>query len=134
MCWTNFSEMKIFIKNFLIVSDLRNQTGNHSLFVNSVKCGAHTIQLAVKDFLALLSKSDQNIIDLCRLVAKFLRKQSSKNEMRHAGLSSILPGLDVQTRWSSTYLMVCTIEINTHFIAFNAYGFFTLTVCRFAAF
>lgn len=89
-----------------LISNLRNQTGNHSLFVNSIKCAAHSIQLAVKDALKLLSNEDQNVIDLCRLVSKFLRLQSTKNGMREEGLTSILPGLDVKTRWSSTYLMV----------------------------
>lgn len=87
-----------------LIIDLRNRTGNHSLFVNSVKCAAHTIQLAVRDALNMLSKENQNVIDLCRLVAKYLRKPSSKNEMRDIGLTSILPGLDCQT--SSSYSMV----------------------------
>lgn len=89
-----------------LVADVRNQAGNHAFFVISIKCGAHTVQLVVKDALKMLSIEDQNVIDLCRLVAKFLRLQSSKNEMREKGLTSILPGLDVQTRWSSSYLMV----------------------------
>lgn len=89
-----------------LVDELRKQTGDHSLFVNSIKCAAHTIQLAVKDALKLLTTEDQNVIDLCRLVAKYLRKQSSKNEIRDERLNSILPCLDVITRWSSTYLMV----------------------------
>lgn len=67
---------------------------------------AHTLQLAVNDALKLLGKNDSNIISLCRVVAKFIRLQSTKNEMHKVGLSSILPKLDVETRWSSTYLMV----------------------------
>lgn len=89
-----------------IVADLRNKTGNQSLFVNSVKCAAHTIQLAVNDALKMLPKHDQNVIDLCRLTAKYMRLQSTKNAMQQAELKSILPGLDCKTRWSSTYLMV----------------------------
>ncbi|XP_031626200.1 uncharacterized protein LOC116342650 [Contarinia nasturtii] len=49
------------------------------------------------------------VIDLCRNVAKFLRLSSTKNAMKEAGLVSILPGLDVATRWSSTYLMIRSV-------------------------
>lgn len=102
-----FDNMDIYEDLFeKLVSDLSCQKGNHSLLVTSIKCAAHTIQLMVKDALKLLPKEIQNIIDLCRVVAKFFRLQSTKNEMREEGLKSILPGLDVQTRWSSTYLMV----------------------------
>lgn len=89
-----------------LVSDVRQRTGNHNLFVTSIKCAAHTLQLAVNDAIGLLGKNDMNAITLCRHVAKFLRLQSSKNEMQKAGLKCILPALDVVTRWSSTYRMV----------------------------
>lgn len=115
------------------VSDLQNQTGNHSLFVNSIKCAAHTIQLAVRDALKMMSKSDRNVIELSRMVAKFLRKESTKNEKREVGITSILPGLDVETRWSSTYLMVKIIEQNL-FFSLRLLPFFSFIVCRFAAF
>lgn len=93
-----------------LVLDIRKRSGNQVLFVNSIKCAAHTIQLAVWDALGLLQKKDQNVIDLCRRAAKFLRLESTKNEMRRVGLTSILPALDVKTRWSSSYLMVRMIE------------------------
>lgn len=92
------------------VTDLQNQTDNHSLFINSIKCAAHTTQLAVRDALKSMPKTERNVIELARMAAKFLRKDKTKNEMREAGIKSILPGLDVETRWSSTYLMVKIIE------------------------
>lgn len=94
-----------------LVSDMRKRSGNHHLFMSSIKCAAHTLQLAVNDALKLLGKNDLNIISLCRVVAKFIRLQSTKNEMHKVGLSSILPKLDVETRWSSTYLMVSFLYI-----------------------
>lgn len=89
-----------------LVNETRERSGNHHLFMASIKCAAHTLQLAVNDALKLLGKTDVNLISLCRLVAKFLRLQSTKYEMHQAGLTSIKPRLDVETRWSSTYLMV----------------------------
>lgn len=89
-----------------LVSGIRNKTSNEKLPVISIKCAAHTLQLAVKDSLKLIAKKDRNLIELCREVAKFLRLGSTKNEMRRLGLTSILPALDVSTRWSSTFMMV----------------------------
>lgn len=89
-----------------LVIDIRKKSGNHHLFMTSIKCAAHTLQLAVNDALKKLNQSDQNIISLCRVVGKFLRLQSTRNAMKQARLVTILPKLDVETRWSSTYLMV----------------------------
>lgn len=41
-----------------LVDDLRGRSGNDNVFVNSIKCAAHTIQLAVHDALKLLPKRD----------------------------------------------------------------------------
>lgn len=92
-----------------LVLDVRNRTGNHQLIVASIKCAAHTLQLAVRDAINLLGRDDTNAISLCRKVAQFLRLQSSKNEMNRVGLKCILPALDVATRWNSTYRMVITL-------------------------
>lgn len=95
-----------------LVAYLRKRSGNHHLFITSIKCAAHTLQLAVNDALKLLGAADKNSISLCRLVAKFLRLQSTRNEMHRANLKSILPKLDVETRWSSTYMMVRYSNLN----------------------
>lgn len=89
-----------------LVIDVRERSGNHRLFVTTIRCAAHSLQLAVRDALKLLGKSDINAISLCRHAAKFLRRQSTRNEMNSIGLSAALPVLDVKTRWSSTYKMV----------------------------
>lgn len=89
-----------------LVVDIRARTGNHHLFMASIKCATHTLQLAIKDAIKLLGQTDSNAISLCRVVAKFLRLQSTKTELFRAGIKSIVPKLDVETRWSSTYLMV----------------------------
>lgn len=102
-----------------LVVDMRKRSGNHHLFMASIKCAAHTLQLAVNDALKMLGKTDSNIISLCRVVAKFLRLQSTKNEMHLAGLHSIMPKLDVETRWSSTYLMVRYIDFFLDFHSTN---------------
>lgn len=89
-----------------LVLNVRRTTESHQLYIESIKCAAHTFQLAIRDALNLLTKRDMNAISLCRGVAQFLRLQSTKNEMHRADLQCILPALDVATRWNSTYRMV----------------------------
>lgn len=89
-----------------LICNLRNRGGNSLLFVISIKCAAHTLQLAIKDALKMMPEEVLNVIKLCREAAKFLRQQSTKNEMRRLGITTILPPLDVVTRWSSTFCMV----------------------------
>lgn len=81
------------------------------MLVNGINCAAHTLQLAVNDSLKSMDTSRSNVIKLCRSVAKFIRLSSTMIEMRNRGLKSILPPLDVNTRWSSTYSMVTNFEI-----------------------
>lgn len=88
------------------ISNLQNRAGNILLFVISIRCAAHTLQLAIKDTLKIMPEEVLNVIKLCREAAKLLRQQSTKNEMRRLGMVTILPPLDVATRWSSTYSMV----------------------------
>lgn len=89
-----------------MVTILRNRPGDRNLCMILIRCAAHTLQLAVKGALKSLPKGDQNVIELCRAAAKEMRKQTTMNVMRQLNLSSILPKLDVKTRWSSTYMMV----------------------------
>lgn len=93
--------------------------------MNSIKCAAHTLQLAVRDALECLDKKDKNAINLCRRAAKFLRLQSTKNEMRKIGLTSVYPALDVVTRWSSTYMMVRMITQTIRVFSLNCDVFLT---------
>lgn len=91
-----FDESSIY-ENLLekLVIDMQDRTENHRLFITTIRCAAHSLQLAVRDAIKLLGKNDQNAISLCRQAAKFLRCQSTRNEINKLGLSSKLPVLDV---------------------------------------
>lgn len=71
-----------------------------------VNCSAHTLQLAIKDALKLLSETHSQVIELCRCVAKHLRKSSTIQALKKDGISYSLPRLDVETRWGSMFTMV----------------------------
>lgn len=89
-----------------LTSSIENATGSPLFVVNGVNCAAHTVQLAVKDALKSLNNANKNIIGIARAAVKFIRKESTRNETRTRGLKLTLPSLDVETRWSSTYMMV----------------------------
>lgn len=96
------------------VNSIRQTIRDSFLFVNRVNCAAHTLQLGVRDGLALLPKDLQNVITLCREFSKFTRLQKTIYELEKMGLQKKFPPLDVCTRWSSTYLMVnCIVDLHT---------------------
>lgn len=88
---------------------LIDKTNSSFTLVNGINCAAHTLQLAVNDSLKSIDTPHINVIKLCRSVAKFFRLSTTMIEMRNRGLKSILPPLDVVTRWNSTYTMVTNV-------------------------
>lgn len=77
-------------------------TGLQLQSVTGIKCAAHSLQLAVNEG---LEESDAAaIIFKCREKIKKLRNQVYLIEFRNRGAK--YPIIDVETRWSSCYLMV----------------------------
>lgn len=74
--------------------------------VESIKCAAHKAQLGIKDSVQKLSQNDRNIIALTRQVAKILRTESIRNEMRAMEMQYNIPRMDIETRWGYLHLMV----------------------------
>lgn len=75
--------------------------------ITGVNCSAHTLQLAIKDALKLIALKNRNVISLCRNVAKSLRLKSTRHTYKEEhGREYKIPGLNVETRWGSTYTMV----------------------------
>ena len=70
--------------------------------VLSIKCAAHTLQLAVKD--ALNNNSHQATISQCRRLAKKLRTPGVMNILKTKNFP--MPIVDVVTRWGSIFDMI----------------------------
>lgn len=84
------------------------QSGVDFLFdITGVNCAVHTLQLAIKDALAKMSKSFRNVIELCRIVCKVIRLKSCEIEMDKQNIPYKKPRLENATRWGSMFLMVC---------------------------
>lgn len=75
-----------------------------------VNCTAHIIQLVIKHSLKNLGIAQSNVIDLSKLVVKFLHLSSTRHEMEQAKMSYTLPRKHCATRWGSHYMMVSGVD------------------------
>lgn len=91
-----------------ITSMLQSEHGIGAIWtLTGISCSEHSLQLAVNDAIGTLPETHKNIIKLARHVAKHLRLQTTSNELNSVKLRFKVPRLDVETRWGSTYMMVC---------------------------
>lgn len=74
--------------------------------INGIHCAAHTLQLAINSGIQKLGKPIQNVVKICRRVAKFMRLKSTAHALNSAGIPFTIPHLDNETRWCSTFIMV----------------------------
>lgn len=72
--------------------------------INEIRCCAHTLQLAIHD--ALEQSNARRILGRAREICKSLRNQVINTEFKRISPSTILPPLDITTRWCSQYMMV----------------------------
>lgn len=85
---------------------MKDRAPNVVWTVESVRCAAHKAQLGVKDSVQKLAPSYRNVIALTRRVAKILRTERVRNEMRAIELQYNVPTMDIETRWGYLHLMV----------------------------
>lgn len=88
----------------LIESHL-SKYAKETMDIYGIKCAAHTLQLVVLK--AINTSEYGHLIASFRNVCKHLRKPTSIRLMKQNGIRIWLPRLDVETRWSSLYRMVC---------------------------
>ncbi|KAE8742106.1 hypothetical protein FOCC_FOCC012380 [Frankliniella occidentalis] len=80
--------------------------------IQSVRCAAHTLQLAVDEAMKRITDVKPTL-DAARQLSRFLRTPSNVRQLEAAGKS--LPLLDVATRWGSTYDMLKSVFTLRHF-------------------
>lgn len=60
------------------MGESRDRHELQTFYVESIRCAAHTLQLAIKDALDNIDPNVKNVISLCSRVAKILRQKTSK--------------------------------------------------------
>lgn len=63
-------------------------------------------QGSIKDSIQKLNQNHRNVIALTRQVAKILRTERIRNEMRAIEIQYNVPIMDIETRWGYLHLMV----------------------------
>lgn len=126
---TDDSNEQILKDNHTLLTAI-TQTLNREHYLNvmwnitGVNCGAHTLQLMIKDGTKAMTQAHRNVIGLCRRIAILLRKNTTQDEMRKIGQDYKKPRIDVETRWCSEYLMV--FLKNTFKLHFSIYSTYSL--------
>lgn len=78
--------------------------------IPQIRCCAHTLQLCIHD--ALTRSNARRVLSQIREMCKSLRNQVINIELRKLSPKTILPPLDIVTRWCSGYIMVFFIDLN----------------------
>lgn len=89
-----------------VSKEIENYGYNIKWDISEVNCAVHTLQLGTCDSLKSLPMHQQNVIQLCRKLVKFVRLPKSMQEINAAKIKYIRPRLETTTRWGSMYLMV----------------------------
>ena len=92
-------EMDEDAENEAMASEFGDQDGHMHL----LRCAAHSLQLAVRDGVKG-HPSSTNIILKARVIAKKLRAPNMTASLKRK--NALLPIIDVETRWGSTYMMI----------------------------
>ncbi|XP_055306540.1 zinc finger BED domain-containing protein 4-like, partial [Sitodiplosis mosellana] len=119
------TEMELTANQTLLNVMSSNLSSIHDLNVmwdiTGVNCSAHTLQLVTNDAIGAMEDKHRNVIELCRRVAKFLRKESTIITLKNTeNAYEKKPRLDVSTRWCSTYFMMDDVHACKKAIEFLA--------------
>lgn len=87
-----------------LFEEVIGQMSRNTTLVTTIRCGAHSIQLIVRD--GIKASNLQALILLCKYVSKKMRTQKFKIIAREANIPYKNPSLSTETRWDSDYLMV----------------------------
>lgn len=81
------------------------ETSRNTTIVSTIRCGAHSIQLIVRN--GIKNSSFNSLLLVCKYVSKKLRTEKFKYSARDAHIDYAIPHMSNETRWDSDYMMVC---------------------------
>lgn len=87
-----------------LFSELFGNMSSKTELVNTVRCGAHTVQLMVRD--AIDESNFKRSLNLCRKIVKLLRTEKYRQDAQKVEIGYALPLIYCTTRWDADLLMV----------------------------
>lgn len=72
-----------------LLSELVGNMASKTELLNTVRCGAHTVQIMVRD--AIDESNFKRSLNLCRKVVKLLRTEKYRQDARKVGIGYVLP-------------------------------------------
>lgn len=87
-----------------IVSNLELIYAPTTINVHRIPCAAHTLQLAIKEFLE--TPEIKTLVALCRTIAKILHRPTYKYELAEKKIVIRVIRLDCSVRWNFVHRMV----------------------------
>lgn len=87
----------------VLLRELEEIFAGETLNINSIRCAAHTLQLAIMEALGI--DEFDLLIRLARAVCKELRKDCNIHELEEKNIRFKFPRIDCKTRWNSIYIM-----------------------------
>ncbi|KAK3919731.1 Zinc finger BED domain-containing protein 4, partial [Frankliniella fusca] len=109
-------EEAITVRTLAVEEIFASSSAEYLRDMQSIRCAAHTLQLAVDDALKA-DRSLKSTIESVRRLANYLRTPTVAFQIKEARLP--LPTLDVCTRWGSLYDMLTSVFNLRNFIEFT---------------
>lgn len=91
-----------------LFEEVIGQISENTTLVTTIRCGAHTIQLIVRD--GLKKSNFKPLLPLCKYISRKMRTEKFKISAREANIQYSNPSLSTEPRWDTDYLMVDTLH------------------------
>lgn len=87
-----------------LFEEVIGQISENTTLVTTIRCGAHSIQLVVRD--GMKKSNFKNLLPLCKYISRKMRTEKFKFTAREAHIHYSNPSLSTEPRWDTDYLMV----------------------------
>lgn len=87
-----------------LFEEVIGQLSENSTLVTTIRCGAHSAQLVVRD--GIKKSYFKDLLPTCKYISRKMRTEKFKFTAREANVHYSNPSLSTEPRWDTDYLMV----------------------------